>query len=149
MRAIAQIGHLARRFFGSLSRRPPAASDVGWALTQLLPAEATLWQQMPVQDRRHSLVVARRFFERVDASSRAEVAGALLHDVGKAQSGLGTFARVAATIIGARTKRFRQYHDHEALGLELLRQAGSDPETLALLDGTSRAASALRDADAV
>ncbi len=77
------------------------------------------------------------------------MAGALLHDVGKGQSDLGTFGRVAATVIGPRTKRFRLYHDHEALGIELLRDAGSDPATLALLDGTGRAAGALRDSDAI
>ena len=147
MRSIAHATHLGRRLLGSLSRRSPAADDTAWALAQLMLSEATLWQRMAVHDRRHSIVVARRFLARVDAPIRAEVAAALLHDVGKSVSGLGTFGRVAATMIGPRTKRFRLYHDHEALGLEMLRQAGSEPETLALLEGTGRAAGALRDAD--
>jgi hypothetical protein len=103
---------------------------------------------MPVQDRRHSIVVAWRFELLVAKPSRAEIAGALLHDVGKTQSGLGTLARVAATIIGPRTKRFRRYHEHEALAIEILCRAGSDPATLALIAGTGRAVAALRDADA-
>ena len=149
MSCVAHLGHLSRRFFSSLSRRQPADTDVAWALAQLLPGEATLWQQMPVQDRRHSIVVAHRFMTLVEQPTRAELAGALLHDVGKLPSGLGTVSRVVATVAGPRTKRFRHYHDHEALGLEMLRQAGSDAATLALIDGSGRAAGAVRDADTV
>ncbi|MEQ1872265.1 MAG: HD domain-containing protein [Ilumatobacteraceae bacterium] len=149
MKPSAKLGHLARRFFGSLSRRPPAAGDVAWVLTQLLPAELALWQSMPAQDRRHSIVVARRFAGLVADASRAEVAGALLHDVGKTQSGLGTIGRVAATVVGPRTKRFASYHDHEPLGVGMLRNAGSELDTLALIEGTGRSANALRDADAI
>ena len=52
-------------------------------------------------------------------ATRAEMAGALLHDVGKIEAGLGTFGRVAATVVGPRTRRFRLYHDHEAIGAGL------------------------------
>ena len=38
---------------------------------------------------------------------RDEMAAALLHDVGKVECGLGTFGRVAATVVGPRTQRFR------------------------------------------
>ncbi len=163
MRPFTHLAHLSRRFFGSLSRRSPAAADVAWALGHLLQGEAVLWQQMPVQDRRHSIVVARRFAALVGANvvqdnvvqdnvvggNRAEMAGALLHDVGKGQSELGTLARVVATAIGPRTKRFRHYHDHEALGVEMLRQAGSEHDTLALIAGTGRFSPVLRAADSV
>jgi putative nucleotidyltransferase with HDIG domain len=149
MKSWTQLGHLARRFFGSLSRRPPASADVAWVLTQLLQEEAVLWQSMPAQDRRHSIVVARRFAALVADASRAELAGALLHDVGKTQSGLGTIGRVAATVVGPRTTRFAAYHDHEALGVVMLRGAGSEPETLALVIGAGRSANALREADAI
>ena len=55
------------------------------------------------------------------------MAGALLHDVGKFEADLGTFARVAATIVGPRGRRFRMYHDHEAIGARLAEAAGADP----------------------
>jgi predicted HD phosphohydrolase len=102
---------------------------------------------MAVQDKRHSILVARRFVDLADAPSREQTAAALLHDVGKLASGLGTCARVLATIVGPRTARFRQYHDHERLGAEMLRAAGSAAATLELVHGAGPAAAALRQAD--
>lgn len=149
-----QFLHLARRFASSLNRRLPGADDVAWVRSHLLPSEEALWSRMSPADRRHSIVVARRFVELVGKNSedlvpRAEVAGALLHDVGKLVSGLGTFSRVVATIVGPRGRRFAQYHDHERIGVELLRSADSDPVTLALVVGEGRSAEALRAADAI
>ena len=149
MSAFKHAGHLARRFVGSLSRRAPWAVDTAWALGQLLPSEAALWQRMSAQDRRHSIAVARRFAALVAQPTRAEMAGALLHDVGKSASGLGTFGRVVATVVGPRTSRFRRYHEHEALGIDMLRAAQSDSDTLAVIEGSGRAAKALRAADAI
>ena len=68
-------------------------------------------------------------------------------DVGKLDSGLGTLARVAATVVGPRTARFRAYHDHEAIGARLAEGAGSDPVTVALIEGSGPAAADLRAAD--
>jgi predicted HD phosphohydrolase len=139
--------HLARRFVTSLSRTPPPSADCAWAVDHLLPAEAELWQQMMVQDRRHSILVARRFVQIAPDASRAEVAAALLHDVGKLDSGLGTFARVVATIVGPRTDRFRRYHDHERIGADMLAAAGSDAVTVELVHGRGERAIELRRAD--
>ena len=141
-----QLGHLGRRFAGSLSRREPDVADTAWVDSQLLEAESQLWHRMSAADRRHSIAVARRF-EGLGPWSREEVAGALLHDVGKVDAGLGTMARVAATIVGPRTARFRRYHDHERIGAELLAVAGSSHVTIELVLGRGRAASALTDAD--
>lgn len=146
---MTSIAHLARRFRGSLSRAEPAMEDIAWVHSLLLPQEAALWERMAVQDRRHSIEVARRFAQRHPAASPSEMAGALLHDVGKQVAGLGTFARVAATVVGPRTERFRQYRDHEALGAALLADAGSDPVTIELVQGRGSAAADLRAADDV
>jgi len=141
------VTHLVRRFLGSLSRAEPSEAQIVWARGWLTDAEWVCWQSMPVQDRRHSLEVARRFVDVRPAASRAEMAAALLHDVGKQQSGLGTLARVAATVVGPRTPRFRQYHDHEALGAAMLAASGSDSVTVELVLGRGAAADALRVAD--
>jgi len=144
---VSSIGHRARRFRGSLSRAEPSPDAVAWARVQMLPHEVALWSRMAVQDRRHSIEVARRFVALRPDASRAEIAGALLHDVGKQVAGLGTFARVAATVMGPRTTRFRQYHDHEALGAAMLTEAGSEPVTVELVEGGGAAADVLRRAD--
>ncbi len=144
---MTSIAHLARRFAASLSRRPPAAGASEWAMSRLSPAEADLWQQMTVPDRRLSILVARRFVELSVAPVEEEVAAALLHDVAKSVSGLGTFRRVLATVIGPRTTSFREYHDHERLGAEMLHAAGSSTVTIELVLGRGRAACALRRAD--
>lgn len=144
-----RIGHLSRRFFGSLSDAPPLASDEAWAEGFLLAGECRLWRSMSNADRRHSIVVARRFVADGDAPSRDETAGCLLHDVGKTESGLGTWARVAATVVGARGRRFSSYHDHERLGAELCRAAGSSEETILLVSGRGSSRDRLRRADTV
>ena len=145
--AMTSVVHLARRFFTSLSRTPPPAADTSWAVEHLLPAETELWQTMTVQDRRHSILVARRFVEFAPDASRDEVAGALLHDVGKVASGLGTFSRVLATVVGPRSARLRKYHDHERLGAEMLAAAGSPLVTIELVQGRGTRARELRQAD--
>jgi len=67
------------------------------------------------------------------------MAAALLHDVGKLASGLGTFGRVVATLIRARPgwedrrgwrRRVALYRDHPRLGADLLALAGSDALTV-------------------
>ena len=104
-------------------------------------------------DRRHSVVVARRFVEPgVEPGvepSRAEVAGALLHDVGKVASNLGTWGRVSATLIGGRGRRFRAYRDHESIGAEMCRAAGSHETTVELVAGRGTSVDRLRRADNV
>jgi hypothetical protein len=125
--------HLARRFFGSLSSRPPDPEDEAWAQSHLLTGELGLWRRMSNQDRRHSALVARRFVEVRPMATRAEIAGALLHDVGKIECGLGTWGRVAATVVGRRGRRFTLYHDHERIGSELAESAGSDPVTVDII----------------
>jgi predicted HD phosphohydrolase len=140
--------HLGRRFVSSLSRREPGVADVAWVDSHLLAGERDLWQRMSAADRRHSITVARRF-EALGPWSRDEMAAALLHDVGKIDSGLGTCGRVVATIVGPRTARFRRYHDHETIGADMLAAAGSTDVTVELVRGHGRAAAALRDADDV
>jgi hypothetical protein len=141
--------HLARRFVTSLSPAPPPATDAAWAAAHLLPAERELWARMAAPDRRHSIEVARRFVAGRPTATRPEIAGALLHDVGKIEAGLGTFGRVLATVVGPRTARFRRSHEREALGARLAEAAGSDPATVALIEGHGPAAAELRAADDV
>ena len=91
-------------------------------------------------DRRHAVGVARRVDEAADPGGRDLLAAALLHDVGKVTSGLGTMARVPATLVGAAGGRRRaaawsarrgvlgrlgRYLRHDEEGAALLRDAGA------------------------
>jgi hypothetical protein len=144
---VARLGHLTRRFFGSLRPGGPPRSELVWVDAQLLDREVDLWRQMSGPDRRHAVVVARRVERSLGhEASREVLAAALLHDVGKTQSGLGTYGRVIATLSGAAvghdtetiknwtrtrgfTRRVGLYLQHPKLGGDLLGMAGSDPLT--------------------
>jgi hypothetical protein len=144
---VRTAGHLAARFVTSLSPAPPPVEHEVWVDEHLLAAERRLWVQLGNQDRRHSALVARRFAAARPTASRAEVAGAILHDVGKIECGLGTFGRVAATLVGARGRRFRAYFDHEEIGARMAAAAGSEPATVELILGEGPAGLTLKDVD--
>lgn len=144
-------GHLAIRFFTALWPGGPPAHDEAWALGNLLPGERELWHRMSGPDRRHAVGVARQAIKTLEGGGasvpREVVAAALLHDVGKVETGLGTFARVGVTlaaIVAGRERlasggenaggnglrrRTAIYLTHDKVGARLLRQAGSDPLT--------------------
>jgi hypothetical protein len=144
---LASASHLVKRFVGSLRPGGPAASEEAWVRDQLRPAEHDLWRRMSGADRRHAVGVARRVERSLGhEATRPVLAAALLHDVGKIESGLGTYGRVVATLsakvagpematIWRRQRGFARrvglYLHHDRLGGDLLELAGSDPLTAA------------------
>ena len=88
---------------GAARRRRRGVGRASW----LAPGERELWSRMSNADRRHAIEVARRFVGRRPDATRPEMAGALLHDVGKVEADLGTFGRVVATVVGPRGRRLR------------------------------------------
>jgi hypothetical protein len=137
--------HLTKRFVVSLWPLGPRHNDDEWATGQLIDGEIALWRRMSRQDRHHSIGVAKRVEEHLGGSAdRPVMAAALLHDVGKVDSRLGTFLRVAATLsakVAGRetaelwvqssgiTRRIGLYLLHPRIGGDLLAMAGSDPLT--------------------
>jgi hypothetical protein len=91
---------------------------------------------MSLSDKKHSITVHRRFSDLLPSAEIAAVRASLLHDVGKTKSNLGVLSRVVATILGSKGKRFSQYHDHEALGAQMLREIGSEETTWRLVAGS-------------
>ncbi len=144
---LTSLWHLAARFVTSLPPTPPRVDDEVWVDDHLLAGERNLWVQLSNQDRRHSAAVARRFVTERPAATRAEIAGAILHDVGKIECGLGTFGRVVATLVGPRTPAFAAYHDHEAIGAAMAEAAGSAPATVDLIAQRGPAFDALDASD--
>ena len=144
---IGKLPHLAQRFFGSLSARPPRDADLRWVAGILTPVEAELWARQRPEDLRHTVRVARRFAEMRPHASRDEIAGALLHDIGKIDADLGSVARSIATALGTGTAAMRRYLDHERIGAEMLRQRGVSEVTCQLVLYRGPAAETLREAD--
>jgi putative nucleotidyltransferase with HDIG domain len=138
----AQAVHLVRRFAGSLWPGGPSGADEAWVVGLLTPAEEALWRGMPGYDRRHAVGVARRTADALGPrATRPVLAAALLHDIGKLDSGLGPIGRAAATMAalvwgqptaaGWRARRgpagrAGRYLSHDVLGAEMLAAAGSD-----------------------
>lgn len=113
----------------------------------MLPGERELWARMSGPDRRHAVGVARGTLDQLgtDEPGPEVVASALLHDVGKIESDLGTFARVGVTLLAmalGRTRlvrstqqqglqaKIRLYLTHDRVGADLLRRAGSHDLTV-------------------
>jgi putative nucleotidyltransferase with HDIG domain len=103
---------------------------------------------MTPPDRRHAVGVSHRAAEALGDHDGAAVptnvlAAALLHDIGKIESGLGAFGRVAATLLAtvagsgraARWSAYRPgfrrrvglYLRHDGIGASMLEAVGSDP----------------------
>lgn len=139
--------HLVRRFLGALSPAPPKADDVAWVTEILNPREVAVWSRLPKHDRRHSIAVARDVERRLAgtqyAGDRRWLEAALLHDVGKLDSGLGVLGRVAATLAGGLaghdmadawsekrgvTRRFGLYLRHPELGASRIRMCDGSRE---------------------
>lgn len=132
-------GHFVRRFFTSLSRRPPTAADEQWVEAMVSPGEWELFRRLPATDRRH-LVHSARMVERLDPALDARwLRVAVLHDVGKYHARLGVFGRVAATVVavGLGSARMNdwadrsgwqgqvgRYHRHGEIGADEIRAIG-------------------------
>ncbi len=139
--------HLIRRTWYSI--RPPNISSaiLTEIATLLSDDELGLWHQMSRADRSHSVMVLQRFDLLSQGAPPEARAGVLLHDVGKICSDLNTFERIAATILGPRTEKFRRYHQHEELGRHQLVQAKSDALTIETASGKGAWGQLLRQAD--
>ncbi|MSZ29432.1 MAG: HD domain-containing protein, partial [Actinobacteria bacterium] len=94
---LRRFRHLSKRFFVALWPAAPSPQDLEWAESFLWEGERGLFATLPNHDRRHLIGVARRVDALLgDLSEERWIAAALLHDVGKAQSGLGPIRRAFA-----------------------------------------------------
>jgi hypothetical protein len=158
--SLRALAHLTKRWWLSVTGEAPSSEQDAWAAGYLTSSELALWHQMGPQDRSHAILVTQRFLRLRPQASRFEVAGALLHDVGKVACNLGTGSRVCATLIrpewipafgvfGSLRSKWQTYRDHERIGVEMLERIGSDHATIELLRGQGPAASDLAEADQI
>jgi hypothetical protein len=120
--------HLVVRFFGALTARPLRPAEQDEVAGLLRPEEARLFFRQSAADQRHALEVARRV--RVTLADDAEaLTAALLHDVGKIESGLGPVARSLATLAELfrlpLPPRWRSYREHGPRGAARLERIGA------------------------
>ena len=120
--------------------------DIHWVSSQLSQSEFTYWTKLPLADKSHSFQVAKQTQSLIGDREKVFIAAALLHDIGKLESGFGTFGRVFATLVclffplgkmekwaqknrGLR-RRLIDYAKHPELGAKLLKGIGSKEQTI-------------------
>lgn len=146
-----QAGHYVRRFFTSLSRRPPDPADDAWVHATVTESEWPLYARLGNQDRRHSAFSGRELVRILGPDTDpALVRASILHDVGKVHADLGTIGRSVSTVITyalgatrvqgwADRSGFRgrcgRYETHSARGAAELAAAGSPPVVVAWAAG--------------
>lgn len=143
---VRRIGHLAGGFLRALWPADVSAADDDSVRRALTPAEYSCWSSMPRADRREGLRTMRRLTDELGPDvQNLVVAAALLHDAGKARSGLGPVGRALATLatitmpkrveqwghIGGWRGRVCTYSRHDREGERVLRSAGARPEVAA------------------
>jgi hypothetical protein len=136
-----RAAHLTTRFVTSLRPRTVDGGDRAWVQLVLTPSEQTVWETLGRADRAESVAVARRAARALGPGADPRwLAAALLHDAGKTPAGLGTAARVGATVVAAavghgRARRWPNsigcYIAHDDAGASMLAAAGARPEVAA------------------
>lgn len=124
---LADLPHLSRRFFRSWRAGWPSAQEQRFITTVLPDSLAQLFFAQPAMDQVHSIAVATAVAQ--EAPGRIDlVRAALLHDVGKATTGLGVVGRSVASLLAIlhlpTPGRLGRYLDHGPRGADALAAAG-------------------------
>jgi putative nucleotidyltransferase with HDIG domain len=119
---VRHLGHLARRFFGSIRSRQPGPEDQVYVAGYLTESEREVFWSQPVPDLTHAIRCSRR--ADVDGDRPDLARAVLLHDVGKRHASLGTIGRSLATVMAwshlPLPHKMTTYLDHAVLGADEL-----------------------------
>ncbi len=147
-RRLARTRHLAVGFAYDVSPLGPGRRRSAWASQFMTEPERRAFSRMPGRDRREGIRTARRYLRGRDTPGHQPgggdvlVAAALLHDVGKRESGLGVLGRALATVSGALVgadmagiwterdgfvRRVGLYLRHAEIGEQMLTVIGARP----------------------
>lgn len=122
--------HLAARLLSVVRSRRLTLEEVAEIRSWLSPDEGESFFAQPAYDQRHGLEAARHV-ARQQPTRRDLVRAALLHDIGKRQSGLGpigrSFASAHAKFGGAARGRWLSYLEHGHAGALELEVLGVEP----------------------
>lgn len=147
----ATLRTLAERTVTAVAGVRPEPADQEWARSILTPEEHGLWSRLSALDRDHAVKVAKKVQSRLAATPWAGdtlwPGAALMHDIGKLDSGLSPVERAAAMlasrIVSVRTarrwasrargrrRRIGSYLIHGELGARMIRDAGGREEIAA------------------
>lgn len=126
------LGHLVRRFFGTILAQPLSPAEQRLVADRLGTAAARLFWAQSAADQRHAFETMRRVA--IHTTDAVVLRTALLHDVGKAHTTLGAVGRSLATVLDAvgapLLPAMAAYRDHGRLGAEALARIGADPLTI-------------------
>lgn len=116
--------HLARRFVGFLTAKPLTPAEQSTVRSILSPPLAQAYFAQQSEDQRHAFDVRERL-----GGHEFLYEAALLHDIGKTDSGLGAISRSFATMwnrVGLpATGRWSEYLNHGEAGAQQLEGLGA------------------------
>lgn len=146
-----------RQFFLAITSRLTDL-DRAFVAKYLSIPERALFEQLPRDEQKHSIIVARKMITvahgtRLDERLLAKIG--LLHDVGKSAVRLGLFDRSLMVVlkktirptydlialrgkeIGASgfERKFHVHKEHASIGAELLRRAGTEASVVLAIEG--------------
>jgi hypothetical protein len=121
------VRHLAHRFFEVLSARPLDSHELAEAAARVGPELWPLFLTQQTADQRHAYQAGSKMS--IGSHEPELVLAAMMHDVGKAESGLGVIGRTTATLLMAlglpMPARLGRYRDHGPIGAAKLEDAGA------------------------
>ena len=143
-----------RQLKRALNNCPLTLTETAYVRQILTSSQATLFEALPLYERRHALNVCRTLAGGGYGNDRELLQAALLHDLGKfdptngrtipiwlkvANVVLGRWlvARLGAERLGSWRYLFWLQANHEKRGATLAEAVGSSPRVIALLDGYS------------
>ncbi len=136
-----------RQFVSALRASRLSTQERTFVNQYLSPAQQVLFERMSVQDQSHAVAVARALYQQ-GWRDVALLQAALLHDIGKADSGLSLWHRVLIVLLhaiwpagltwlaqedgGWRRPFYRHVH-HPQIGARLAAEAGSSPSVVTFI----------------
>ncbi len=136
-----------RQFFAAVTASRLSEADRALVESHLTSAQQALFNRMPANDQRHAVAVARTLLG-WGWHDTPLIQAALLHDIGKADSGLHLGYRVAIVLLrvfwpaglewlaASDTGWRRPFHVHQhhpEIGARLATEAGSSPRVVRLI----------------